>query len=49
MTANLTFPVEDVDAVAAAAQANGGRPMFPKAVISTVGTLIGSSIRTSTL
>ncbi len=35
-----TFSVEDVDAVALAAEANGGEIIFPKSVIPTVGALI---------
>jgi predicted enzyme related to lactoylglutathione lyase len=35
-----TFAVDDVDAVAAAVEANGGRVTMPKAQIPTVGTLI---------
>jgi predicted enzyme related to lactoylglutathione lyase len=35
-----TFSVEDVDAIAAAVEANGGRIIFAKSVIPTVGALI---------
>ena len=35
-----TFSVDDVDAIAAAVAANGGRITMPKAEIPTVGTLI---------
>jgi len=35
-----TFSVDDVDAIAAAVEANGGRITMQKAVIPTVGTLI---------
>ena len=35
-----TFSVEDVDAIAAAVEANGGTIIMPKAVIPTIGTLI---------
>jgi len=35
-----TFAVEDVDAVAALVEANGGTVVMPKAVIPTVGALI---------
>ena len=35
-----TFAVEDVDAVAAAVEAHGGKILFAKAIIPTVGTLI---------
>lgn len=35
-----TFSVGDVDAIAAAVEANGGRITMPKAEIPTVGTLI---------
>ncbi len=35
-----TFSVDDIDAVAAAVEANGGTITFAKSVIPTVGTLI---------
>jgi len=35
-----TFAVEDVDAIAAAVEANGGRITYPKSSIPTVGVLI---------
>ena len=35
-----TFAVDDVDAVAAAVEANGGTIVMPKCVIPTVGALI---------
>ena len=35
-----TFSVDDVDAIAAAVEANGGRITMPKSPIPTVGTLI---------
>ncbi len=35
-----TFSVGDVDAIAAAVEANGGRVTMPKSVIPTVGALI---------
>ena len=35
-----TFSVEDIDAIAAAVEANGGKMIMPKAVIPTVGALI---------
>lgn len=35
-----TFAVEDVDATGAAVEANGGRIIYPKSTIPTVGTLI---------
>jgi predicted enzyme related to lactoylglutathione lyase len=35
-----TFAVDDVDAVADAVESNGGRLIFAKAVIPTVGSLI---------
>jgi hypothetical protein len=35
-----TFSVDDVDAIAAAVEANGGRIIMTKSVIPTVGTLI---------
>jgi uncharacterized protein len=35
-----TFAVDDVDAIAAAVEANGGRIIFAKSVIPTVGALI---------
>jgi predicted enzyme related to lactoylglutathione lyase len=35
-----TFAVDDVDAIAAAVEANGGRMTMQKSVIPTVGTLI---------
>ena len=35
-----TFAVDDVDAIAAAVEANGGTISYGKAVIPTVGTLI---------
>ena len=35
-----TFAVDDVDAVAAAVEEHGGKILFPRAVIPTVGALI---------
>ena len=35
-----TFSVDDVDAIIARVEANGGRITFPKYVIPTVGTLV---------
>jgi predicted enzyme related to lactoylglutathione lyase len=35
-----TFSVDDVDAIAALVEANGGRVTVPKAVIPTVGALV---------
>ena len=35
-----TFAVDDVDAVALAVEANGGKIIFPRSVIPTVGALI---------
>jgi uncharacterized protein len=35
-----TFSVDDVDAIAAAVEANGGRVTMPRSEIPTVGTLI---------
>ena len=35
-----TFSVDDVDAIAAAVEANGGKITMPRSVIPTVGTLI---------
>jgi len=36
----VTFAVEDVDAIAAAVEANGGKITIPRYTIPTVGTLI---------
>jgi predicted enzyme related to lactoylglutathione lyase len=37
---DCTFAIEDIDAVAAAVEANGGTVTMPKSHIPTVGTLI---------